>query len=358
MSGTELTVAGVLAVFNEQFVKVVHEYLLEQSVNPADASLGLKAFAGVLSQTVCFKNDHEIVPALIEMCRLLNVSLVLDELGISSDRENLRHLAGELISVLIRAQVDHSYMDGLDLYPVEQLMHLNLAKVHRWAEAAYGICTVEELAQGVVAGLTSGEKQKLCSVSFDSIAFLGDSTMYSGHWSAIVAYPDIIREVFMQICRPLRVINAGIGGNKSNQGLERLQQDVIKQAVDVCYFSFGGNDSQFDEHRNNFVIPLHEYRRNVGMIVEQLKQSNVVPVIGVPIKKKCYHTNLQDYKSFINVVVDVASDKGVLMYDLFNCIPDSELDACISEDGIHMNTQGQLVLARSVLEHILMHFCD
>lgn len=61
-------------------------------------------------------------------------------------------------------------------------------------------------------------------------------------------------------CHQFHVINSGIGGNTSREGLARFEADVAAHAPDIVLVEFGGNDATDDPDRH---VPLDEYEQNV-----------------------------------------------------------------------------------------------
>lgn len=343
---------------NDRLIGILEQYLQSRSARPSEALIGIRAFAFIFSKTVQFRNDVEVVPTLMQSSKYAGIPLLLEDLGIESGADQLTQMAQDVYGIMEDVGFDYRYLDGLDAYSVDQLLLINLAKIQRWAVVLYNRCSVSDLAQRVVDEMTQEQQQCLQQLDVQSIAFLGDSTMYSGHWSAIAAYPDIIREVFRILGRRVRIVNAGIGGNKSNQALARLDRDVIQRRVEACYVAFGGNDSQYDRQTNDFVVPLSAYQQNLEEIMNRLKAAGVQAVLGLPSKKIKYHTNVDDYLRFVDVAKTVASREPIEPFDLFNGFTDDEMPKYISEDGIHMNTEGQMRMTQIVLAHIQKNFCS
>ncbi len=72
----------------------------------------------------------------------------------------------------------------------------------------------------------------------------------------------------------MTVYNAGVNGNNSRQGLDRMDRDVISKNPDVCFIAFGMNDSVND---NNFV-PIDEFRNNLTEMAAKCRTAAIRPV--------------------------------------------------------------------------------
>ena len=79
--------------------------------------------------------------------------------------------------------------------------------------------------------------------------------------------------------KDIRVINAGIGGNFSSDGLSRIQRDVIEKKPDFCCVMFGTNDVT---NARKGASAIEEYRQNLRKIVEILQKETIETVLMTP----------------------------------------------------------------------------
>ncbi len=338
-----------------QLQSLFEEYLQTQTQR-FDVEKGIRAFALILSKTVHFRNDKQLVPALMHLMKVVEIPLVLEDLGIASGDEDMTRMSGEIANMFKQKRYDFAHFDGLANYDLVDLIKINLVKINRWAEALYERTTAVDLAQTLIDGLSDEQRQLLSSLTIEKIAFLGDSTMDSRHWSAVAAFPDILGEMFKLLKTPVTVINAGIGGNKSNQGLARVDADIIAHQPELCYFAFGGNDSSHNPETGGFTIPLDEFRINLISIVRKLQNNNIEPIIGLTTKAVRYQAEFKDYQCFLNIIAEVSQEEQIKLLDLFNCISDEDIPDYTAEDGIHSNNVGQVRLAQVVIDHLITHF--
>ena len=66
----------------------------------------------------------------------------------------------------------------------------------------------------------------------------------------------------------VEVVNAGVGGNTSREGLARLTQDVLARRPTLTLVQFGGNDATTDAAR---LVEGPEFTRNLGTIRRRLQ---------------------------------------------------------------------------------------
>ena len=119
------------------------------------------------------------------------------------------------------------------------------------------------------------------------LAFLGDSVtegcfeFENGYKESTkrpeLAYPALLKErIKCESGHDIVVINAGVGGNFSNQGLERMQADVLDKKPDFCCVMFGLNDA------TNNKKGLQAYENNIRTILQRLQDNGIEAVLMTP----------------------------------------------------------------------------
>ena len=118
--------------------------------------------------------------------------------------------------------------------------------------------------------LTFGEKPA-------TIVCLGDSvTGVYYHTGGKRAYPEML-EIAIKLAIPkanVTVINAGISGHTTQDGLNRLDQDVLAKKPDLVTVSFGLNDM--------VRIPEDQFRKNLETIVARCREAKADVVLCTP----------------------------------------------------------------------------
>jgi lysophospholipase L1-like esterase len=74
----------------------------------------------------------------------------------------------------------------------------------------------------------------------------------------------------------IAVVNSGVGGNTSREGLARIEKEVIAYQPDFVLIEFGGNDATYEEHRH---VTLKEFEANLAEMVQILTRKT--PAHGV-----------------------------------------------------------------------------
>src|SRR5690349_2116023 len=65
-----------------------------------------------------------------------------------------------------------------------------------------------------------------------------------------------------------RVINAGVGGNNTQDLLDRIQKDCLAHRPDLTVLMVGTNDMNTKKH-----IPLPQYTANLDSLSQQIRQA-------------------------------------------------------------------------------------
>ncbi|MDD5678182.1 MAG: GDSL-type esterase/lipase family protein [Kiritimatiellae bacterium] len=95
--------------------------------------------------------------------------------------------------------------------------------------------------------------------------------------------------------RKVIVINAGIGGNTSREGLARMDKDVLEHRPDWVLVQFGGNDATIDPQRH---VAIEEFNRNLETIWKKASSMGAqVAFISFPPVVDVWHAWSTDEKA-------------------------------------------------------------
>jgi dipeptidyl aminopeptidase/acylaminoacyl peptidase/lysophospholipase L1-like esterase len=78
---------------------------------------------------------------------------------------------------------------------------------------------------------------------------------------------------------PVRVTNVGIGGERTDQALARLDRDVIARRPRIVTIMYGTNDSYVDAGKTSSRISAEAYRDNLRELVRRLRAADIQPVL-------------------------------------------------------------------------------
>jgi len=160
---------------------------------------------------------------------------------------------------------------------------------------------------------------------------------------------------------PLTVLNAGVGGNNTRNGLARMDRDVIAKEPDLCFIAFGMNDAV--NSRNH--VPIDEFGKNLTKMAATCQKAGIRPVFITvnPCNEEKLYTRhkIDHYKphgganamivEYNRVIKNVAEDAGADVIDWHTEVmrrSGSSIDpgSVLRVDGVHLSPQGLAALAR------------
>lgn len=156
------------------------------------------------------------------------------------------------------------------------------------------------------------------------IVFFGDSLTYGTGAGPEQDIPSLVAKEL-----PFHVQNAGVPGNTTQDGLNRLEE-TLDQPVDLLIIGLGGND--FLRH-----VPLTETKRNLKQMIHLAKSKGVrvlLMAIPQPSLGAAAFGNLSDHP----IYEELAEEEDVgLIQDVFTEVLSSN---ATKSDQIHPNAKG------------------
>ena len=110
---------------------------------------------------------------------------------------------------------------------------------------------------------------------------LGDS-ITRGVRSGVTAeqtFASLLQAELGKTGRAIEVINVGIGGERTDGALARLDRDVISKQPDFVTVMYGTNDSYVDIGKAEPRLTVEQYRTNLRQIVERLRTAKIQTVL-------------------------------------------------------------------------------
>ena len=198
------------------------------------------------------------------------------------------------------------------------------------------------------------------------IVCLGDSITQGGESPG--GYVWLLRRYLAALYpdQNIEVINAGISGHKSTDMVARFQRDVLDQKPDLVTISVGVNDvwhGFYDNHARGDGprgVPLDAYRRNVEEMVSRARAGGARVVL---LSTTIIHEDLASPENnklvgYNRALRQIARRHNVLFVDFqqpFQQIirayrtTTGARDLLLTTDGVHMNAQGNKVMAHTLL---------
>ena len=196
-----------------------------------------------------------------------------------------------------------------------------------------------------------------------NIICFGDSITEGGHVEKPQRWTSILQSMLEERWADnYRVINKGIGGNTSAQGLDRFFDDVLSYLPGLLLVEFGFNDANVKdwsiEHRvsqQEFVRNLREFCRAAtasGSSCVYILNHTIAEVEGMQGNGLSYNENLAPYD---RAVIALAEELHAKIIDLPGMMTarDIDLDGFLLEDNLHLSVAGNRRYAQMVFDAII-----
>jgi acyl-CoA thioesterase-1 len=182
------------------------------------------------------------------------------------------------------------------------------------------------------ASVVSAQTQK-------TIVILGDSLAAGFGVDPDQAYPSLLQQKITAAGLPFKIINAGVSGDTTSDGLGRLNW-LLKRKIDVLIIELGGNDGLRG-------LPVATIQSNLQAIVDRAKAK--YPYIKIVIAGMRMPANLgQTYvDAYAQVFPEVARKNDAVLVPFL--LQDVGGEVSLNQaDGIHPTAQGHKIVAENV----------
>jgi len=186
------------------------------------------------------------------------------------------------------------------------------------------------------------------------VVCLGDSvTGVYYHTGGRRAYPEMLELALKRLYPDAKVtvINAGISGNSTRNGLARLDRDVLELKPDLVTVMFGLNDM--------VAVPVEEYRTNLMAIAERCRKQGAEVLFCTPnaIFDDGGARTTAKLVEFCGAMMDAGKELGVPVCDCYAAhVSTRERDAAawrlMMSDAIHPNMDGHKLNAVAIARTI------
>lgn len=171
------------------------------------------------------------------------------------------------------------------------------------------------------------------------ILFFGNSLTAGMGLDPNEAFPALIQEKIDSLQLDYRVVNAGLSGETTASGKNRLDW-VLTGEIGVFVLELGANDGLRG-------IPLKETRNNLQEIINTVQQKN--PMTTIILAGMQIPPNMgQDYTAeFKDIFPDLAKKNkiGLIPFLLEDVAGNPDLN---QPDGIHPTAEGQKIIANNI----------
>ena len=194
--------------------------------------------------------------------------------------------------------------------------------------------------------------------SGDTLAFLGDSITQQGQESPDGYVNLVLRSLAVEGVY-VNPVKAGVSGHKSNDMLARLDRDVLSKKPKVMTLSCGVNDVWHQDWNKG--VPLEDYKKNITAIFDKCAASNCQVVVLTAtmfekpeMEKFKHNVSIAPYNEWLRAE---AKRRGYPVADLNADMWKAHADdpsVKLTRDSVHMNPDGNRLMARGVLRALGM----
>ena len=153
------------------------------------------------------------------------------------------------------------------------------------------------------------------------------------------SYPDFVQKALDQRGYPYRVVNAGISGDTTTDGLERIHTVTGLQPA-VAILEFGGNDGLRG-------LPVTTTRANLEQMIVALQKAGAKVVLAGMTLPPNYGPEY--IRSFEAVYKDLAKQYHLPLIP-FLLLGVGGNPALMQRDGIHPTGEGNRIVAKNVMQ--------
>jgi acyl-CoA thioesterase-1 len=173
------------------------------------------------------------------------------------------------------------------------------------------------------------------------ILAFGDSLTAGSGLPPGSGYPELLQAELEMRGYRYRVVNAGVGGDTTSNGLARMSP-ALRLAPEIVILELGGNDGLNG-------LPVDSMRANLDEMLAAFKQSGAAVILGGMTLPRNFGS---DYISaFEKVYPELAAKHGAKLIPFFleGAAGNPNL---MLEDGIHPNHEGYRVLVANLMPYL------
>jgi lysophospholipase L1-like esterase len=189
-----------------------------------------------------------------------------------------------------------------------------------------------------------------------TIVALGDSNTCNHIFTAgAKQWPELFATELQTQCdsQQVTLINRGICGDTAQQGLSRLQRDVLRFDPDLVIVTFGTNDAN-KEVVDTYLPSLRSIVRQCTDRGSVVLLKTITPILESQPTPAHLWLNDTRHQEVVEQTVAYARQEGVPCIDIYNLWRDKEREGTLGMarlmfDEVHTNSAGHRLVARMLL---------
>ncbi len=157
-----------------------------------------------------------------------------------------------------------------------------------------------------------------------------------------MSYPDYLQKLLDANGYKYRVINAGVSGDTSSDGVERMR-DIVSAHPAVVIVEFGGNDGLRGQ-------PVAVTKANLEQMIVTLRKTGAKVVLAGITLPRNYGSEY--IRSFDNIYIDLAKQYKVVLVPFLLQGVAAAAPGLMQKDGIHPTAAGNEKVAATVYKYL------
>jgi lysophospholipase L1-like esterase len=186
----------------------------------------------------------------------------------------------------------------------------------------------------------------------DQIVAIGDSITQGGGYLRDI--DAVLAQQYPALKIP-KVVNAGIGGQKAEDLIQRFGKDVVGQKPAFVTISIGINDVWHRVGQPHDPKVLAAYKQNVAKMVDQAQAAGIKVILLAPtvIQEDPNAEGNKRLLLYVEAEKQIAAEKKCQFVDLHGmflaAIKKKPANEKLTGDGVHMKPLGDAIMAAGVL---------
>jgi len=203
-------------------------------------------------------------------------------------------------------------------------------------------CTSGDNAPGIGLGANKPLKTPQATTARPKIVAFGDSLTAGFGLTERESYPYLLQERLNADGYNYEVVNAGVSGDTSLGGLERVDWVLEQDGVQILILELGANDLLRG-------IPVSKMKTNLDKIIEKAKARNVAVLLCGMLAPPTMGADYQ--RDYTSAFPDLATHHKIayLPFLLDNIALKKDLNQA---DGIHPNSEGTKIMMENVYKEL------
>lgn len=175
------------------------------------------------------------------------------------------------------------------------------------------------------------------------IVAFGDSLTAGFGLTEKESYPYLLQQKLSADGYDYEVVNAGVSGETSLGGLERVDWVLEQENVKILILELGANDLL--RH-----LPVAKMKQNLSGIIQKAQEKKITVLLCGMLAPP--NAGAEYQRDFVNVFPDLASKYKVAFLPFF--LENVALDPKLNQaDGIHPNADGEKIMTDTVYKSLL-----